>query len=127
MGKAVHHSKLATEIAAALFEYEESVTEQIKDEVKQVAKECVKEIKAKSPKDTGEYAKGWKSKVMFENRNDIRIRVYNKSKPTLTHLLENGHAKVAGGRVSGKAHIRPAEQNAAKRLLNKARVAAKCT
>lgn len=126
MGKKIHYSKLATEIAASLSKYEETVAEQLKDEVQQIAKECAKEIASKSPKDTGVYAKGWTHKVLYEKGNDIRVTVYNKNKPTLTHLLENGHALANGGRKNGKPHIRPAERNAAQKLLNKAKVVVKC-
>lgn len=99
--------------------YSDEVAEIIKDSVQQVAKRCVKEVKDKSPVETSGYKKGWKAKVSFENREIIRMTVYNSKKPQLTHLLEHGHAKVNGGRVEGKAHIRPAEQNAEAELMQR--------
>lgn len=114
---------LADVIMQELQMYSDEVTEQVKKDVKTVAKECAKEVSSNSPKDSGEYASGWKSKTVYESHNDIRAVVYNAKKPSLAHLLEYGHAKVNGGRVPGKAHIRPAEQNAEKKLLGKVKVA----
>lgn len=75
---------------------------------KEVAKEGVQALKAKSPQRTGDYAKNWTSKTL---KNDDQI-IYQKS-PTasLTHLLEKGHAKRDGGRVAAQVHIAPIEED----------------
>lgn len=110
---------LADTLAEELAGYSQEVTDDLKREVKQVAKKMVAELKATSPRNSGDYASGWTSTTESEGRNTVQVRVYNRRKPTLTNLLENGHAKVNGGRVEGKAHIGPAEQAAEKRLENK--------
>lgn len=110
---------LADTLAEELAAYSQEVTDDLKREVKQTAKEMVTQLKATSPFDSSDYASGWTSTTESEGRNTVQVRVYNRKKPTLTHLLENGHAKVNGGRVEGKAHIGPAEQAAEKRLENK--------
>lgn len=116
---------LAKAIAAELAAYDQEVTDGLKKEVRQVAKEMVTQLKQTSPRDSGEYASGWKAKVEYESAQDIRERVYNAKKTSLTHILENGHAKVNGGRVEGTPHIGPAEQQAADKLENKAKVVAR--
>lgn len=116
---------LAKAIAAELAAYDQEVTDGLKKEVRQVAKEMVTQLKQTSPRDSGEYASGWKAKVEHESAQDIRERVYNAKKTSLTHILENGHAKVNGGRVEGTPHIGPAEQQAADKLENKAKVVAR--
>lgn len=113
---------LADAIAEELEQYSQDVTDGLKKEVKQVAKECKQEIQRNSPVLTGSYKKGWRDQVEYESRQDIRVVVRNKTDYQLTHLLENGHAKVNGGRVPGKPHIRPAEQNAEKKLLSAVKV-----
>ena len=69
-----------------------------------------------SPVRYGGYQKGWATKKTSEKSGQVSITVYNRKKPGLTHLLEKGHAKRGGGRVSGKPHIAPAEEYAASEL-----------
>lgn len=124
-GNSISLEEMATEIKAALEEYSEEVTEETKKVVKQVAKNAVAKLKQTSPKKTGVYAKGWTSKVAYESREDIRIRVYNRKKPQLTSVLENGHAKQNGGRAEAIPHIRPVEQEVVGQLPKKIKVAIK--
>lgn len=107
---------LGAEIAKMMEEYAAEAAGDVKAEAKAVAKEAVKELKTTSPEGPGSkkghYKDGWASKVESENAVSIGIRVYNRKKPGLTHLLEKGHAKRGGGRVEGIQHIGPAEQSA---------------
>lgn len=116
MARKIPLQELEIAIERELAQYSEDVAEGLKREIKAVAKETVTELKSTSPRDTGEYARGWTYKVESENAQDIRVRIRNRTKPQLTHLLEYGHAKTNGGRVQGKPHIRPAEQRAEKKL-----------
>lgn len=110
---------LAKEIASIMAGYAADVSEDVKKEARKTARETVKELKETSPEGPGSkkghYKDGWTSKVETENSNSIGIRIYNRKKPGLTHLLEKGHAKKGGGRVEGIKHIEPAEQKAIKK------------
>lgn len=97
---------LANEITAAVKEYTDDVTAGIEKEVNATSKRVAKGISTISPKKSGVYAKGWTLKKESTTGSTKNI-VYNKNKPSITHLLENGHAKRGGGRVAGKPHIRP--------------------
>lgn len=120
--KKVPLRELSVAIEAELNAYNQEVTDGIKKAVTQAAKECTSQLRSTSPKDTGEYAKGWRSKTQYESDSDIRVTVHNTTKPQLTHVLEYGHAKAGGGRVEGRPHIRPAEQSAEKKLVDIAKV-----
>ncbi|WP_461366559.1 HK97 gp10 family phage protein [Candidatus Darwinibacter acetoxidans] len=98
--------ELAGEIVLAIQAYTEDVSEAIDQAARDTAKAMAKDLRETSPKDTGEYAKGWTHRKEAPGS----YRVYNKKKPQLTHLLEHGHAKRGGGRVEGRPHIKPAEE-----------------
>lgn len=100
---------LASEISKQLQTYTTEVEKKVKRAENKVTTEAVNDLKQTNPKSSGGYAEGWAKK-----KTDQGIVIYNKNKPGLTHLLEKGHAKVSGGRVPGKPHIRPAEQRAVK-------------
>ena len=97
--------ELAGEIVLAIQAYTEDVSEAIDQAARDTAKAMAKDLRETSPKDTGEYAKGW----TYRKEAPGSYRVYNKKKPQLTHLLEHGHAIAGGGRVEGIPHIKPAE------------------
>lgn len=118
---------LADAIAAELAAYEQEVTDGLKTEVRAAANEAKRDIRNGSPALSGDYRKGWASKVQYESVDDIRVRVYNRKEYQLTHLLENGHAKVNGGRVAARPHIMPAEKKAEEKLLKKVKVIARGT
>lgn len=96
--------------------FAEEIRAGLAEEVEHVSTQCVKQLRGTSPKRTGSYAKGW-TKKLSKTKHSVTASVYNKAKPSLTHLLENGHQKAKGGRVEGVAHIKPAEDAAANSLL----------
>lgn len=114
---AIESSELAYEIALALESFQGELMDEVKKSVKKEAQSCVKELKETSPKLTGDYAEGWRSQVAFESSTDIRMRIYNSGEYYLTHLLEDGHETVGGGRAPAYPHIAPAAEKSSKRLL----------
>lgn len=112
-------NNIADDIARILSQYTDEVIEDIEKAKEETAKETVSELKKTSPKNTGAYRKGWTKK-----RNGTSIVIHNK-KYQLTHLLEHGHAKVNGGRVEGKPHIKPAEEKAIENYIKRVEKAIK--
>jgi len=107
MARAVSVDELAFAITEEIKQYTDEVQKGIKKEVKSAATKVKKEMKAKSPKDTGDYADGWSRRTSTKG-GQIEITIYNKNKPQIAHLLEFGHAKAGGGRVDEVKHMRPA-------------------
>lgn len=72
-----------------------------------------------SPRDTGAYAGGWTWELEPVGGAGRYVRVFNRAKPSLTHLLELGHdeydfsGRATGSRVPGRPHIAPAADAAA--------------
>lgn len=96
---------MAAEIMRGLTEYADLAD----TAVKKTATSVKKEISANAPKRSGKYRKSWTTKKTKENSHSLEMTVHSKDRYQLAHLLEKGHAKRNGGRVSGKPHIAPAE------------------
>ena len=112
--------ELAEAVGKELGDYFDDITEDVKNAVEVTTRECVAEIKQRSPKRTGNYSRSWTATEVFNRRGSIRFTVHNKKHYRLTHLLEDGHAKKNGDRVEeGTPHIAPAEQNAEKNLIKR--------
>lgn len=107
--------QLAAEIANAVRDYTEDVTEGINKEVESTADKVLKEVKLLARKRTGKYAKGF-TKTDKSLPGKRRYIVWNKKYYRLVHLLEFGHAKVGGGRVPAYPHMRPAHDKFAGEL-----------
>lgn len=107
---------LADEIMKGLTEYADLTDESMKKAVRKTATSVKKEISANAPKRTGKYAKSWTAKKTKENSHSLEMTVHSKNRYQLAHLLEKGHAKRGGGRVSGRPHIAPAEENGVQML-----------
>ena len=102
---------ITAEIIAVLKNYTGDVMDKVDEAVEDCGKGMQKEIKANSPKRTGEYAKGWRCKVTTVSRGNKSARAYNKTDYQLTHLLERPHKKRGGrGLTKPKPHIAPAEK-----------------
>ena len=102
---------MADEIMKGLTEYADLEDTSMKKAVRKTAKSVKDEISANAPKRTGAYSKSWTAKKTKENSHSLEMIVHSKNRYQLAHLLEKGHAKRGGGRVSGKPHIAPAEEN----------------
>ena len=105
-------NSLASEITQALKEYTTEVEEGLEDAKEKAAKDGAKTLKATSPVGkTGKYGKGWRAK-----KQGKAWVIHNATRYQLAHLLEKGHVKKGGGRVSGQAHIAPVEEQAIKQF-----------
>ncbi|MCS4487534.1 HK97 gp10 family phage protein [Streptococcus sciuri] len=112
--------EFGTIIAKELEEYANNTTDTMRDIVEEVTIEAIELLKATSPKKTGRYAKGWKSKATTDTNTALTKTIHNR-RPGLTHLLEDGHAKQNGGHVEGRKHIAPVEKKAIQSFEEKLR------
>ena len=109
---------LQVKIMALLEEYAEQAEDAINEVIPKVAKDAAKQLRNTSPKDTGDYAKGWKVKTE-KTRLGVTGIVYNKDYPGLVHLLEFGHAKRNGGRTRAFPHVAPVNEWAEKEVVQR--------
>lgn len=89
-----------------------------------VAKKTAQRLRNTSPKRAKggrHYANGWTVKRDRPVAGLVKVTVYNKTKPQLTHLLERGHVVKNGkgeyGRAPAHPHILPAEEWAANEIV----------
>ena len=92
---------MAAEIMKGLTEYADLANESMKKAVMKTETSVKKVISCNAPQDSGAYAKSWATKKTGENSHSLEMTVHSKNRYQLAHLLEKGHAKRGGGRVSG--------------------------
>ncbi|MGE4213777.1 MAG: HK97 gp10 family phage protein [Anaerotignaceae bacterium] len=104
--------QLASLIAKSLEGYAEDVEEKIEYVITETAEETKKSLEQNPniPEQTGDYKKGFYTKVMYKSKGKkgYKMVVANK-KYRLTHLLENGHVKKGGGRTRAYKHWEEAQ------------------
>ena len=109
MARNVSAGSLADAIMDSLREYSSLAADEMKEAVREAGNTVRDEIREKAPKDTGIYAKSWTVKKQRETSSSLSLTVHSRNRYQLAHLLEFGHAKRGGGRVSAKPHIADAE------------------
>ncbi len=109
---------LVQQMKDILTDYTDEVMNATVEALEKTAQEAADELKAKSPRRTGKYARDWAVKN-DKKRTYASSVVYNKKHYQLTHLLEHGHAMRGGGRskkgsTGQVVHIAPVNENAEK-------------
>lgn len=117
MAQKVSVDQLSDAIMEGLDEYAELAAEEVKTAVRKAGKTVKEQIAQTAPERTGAYAKSWAVKKTRESSQSLEVTVHSKSRYQIAHLLEHGHAKRGGGRVSAIPHIAPAEQASEEQLL----------
>lgn len=107
---------MSSAIRNILEEFGDKATDAVRESAQLVGKNTAKELRHNSPKKTGKYAKGWKTKYAKTVDGGSAV-VYNQDRYQLTHLLENGHMNRDGGKTEGIEHIGPANEKAQQEFL----------
>ena len=114
----------AGELTALLRDATEEVRENAAKAVRSAARSMASDLRSSSPQDRGEYAGGWTATdTTTANDEGCYFVVHNRAKPTLTHLLEEGHeqwymGRDLGYRTAGRPHIAPAFEKARSKFLS---------
>ena len=116
MGDKCTIDNLAKTIMEGLQEYADVASADVKTAVRKAGKSVKADIAANAPKRTGAYSKSWTVKTQKETANSLEVVVHSKNRYQLAHLLEHGHAKRGGGRVSARPQIAAAEEAGIRKL-----------
>lgn len=109
---------LESAVMNILEEYGDEVQKNMDEITKRVGKVGVQALRseARAKFNGRKYASSWTYEV--ENgRFGTTVTIYSKM-PGLPHLLEHGHASRNGGRVDGRPHIKPVEENLISQMEN---------
>lgn len=123
MAKNVSINALADVVMDTLEEYADLAAEDVKQAVKDAGDVVKDDIRSHAPKDTGDYAKSWAVKKVKETSSSLTVVVHSRNRYQLAHLLEFGHARRGGGRVSARPHITTAEAKGMEQLEDEIRKA----
>ena len=121
-GARVAAYELPDAVVAALEEYVKGHRDQVAEMVGKAARKCRATLKATSPRgnEAKHYADGWTVRAEGDAYTKT-FTVYNKTKPGLAHLLNDGHAAEnqygTYGFVPGDKHIDKAANEAVDYLI----------
>lgn len=117
----INIDRLSMAVMNELAAYEKVTEEAVTRAVTKTAKETAEEIsnRARENFKGDKYWRSWKYKrdPNLRGKYKMSMVVYSEKHYRLTHLLENGHAKVNGGRVYGRPHIIDGEELARRNLV----------
>lgn len=86
-----------------LNEYEDEIYNDVEETAKDISSQALIAVKAASPKNTGEYAAGWTKNTINNKRAGYYcVRIRNRERYRLTHLLNFGHNFKSYGKVWGR-------------------------
>lgn len=110
----INIEEMTRTVMSEMEKWKDAEIEELWKIAKQVAKEAREKLKQTSPKGRGSrkghYKDSWTAEVKRTGANKFYYCVYNKKKPGLTHLLENGHQMRQGGRARAFPHIKKVEE-----------------
>lgn len=115
-------SGLDTAVYEALKQYVDDFKEESTAMLRRSANRCKATLKATSPRgnESKHYADGWSVKDVSDNYTGGFV-IYNRTKPGLAHLLNDGHVAKnkfgTYGFVRGDGHINKAEKDAVEYLM----------
>lgn len=112
---------LEIQVSMILKEYDEEVVKATNKAIMTVSRKAVQQLKATSPRKTGEYASSWATRKGETSLHGIEGRVIYNKKGQLTHLLEKGHIiknkygiqkrrNGSGNETDAHKHIKPVEE-----------------
>jgi hypothetical protein len=114
MSKSIKPEELQKKIRDYLNYYVEDIEDGVKETTEKISKEAVKKLKKESPRRKNirknPYWKGWTKRKETKNKRRYINKIYNKTNPSLTHILENGHSTKNGGHTKAQPHIKPIEE-----------------
>lgn len=108
---------LDIQINKILTEFAEEIQTSTNEIALKLAKAGAKQINANAAGTfggSGKYARSW-TVTEEKSRTGNNVTIHS-TMPGLPHLLEHGHASRYGGRVSGRAHIQPVEEELVKKF-----------
>lgn len=125
MARTIKGHKVEVLLDRALDDFITDETETMFKAMSQAGKMAKKDVINASPKGPKNYAQGWTIRTKRE-KYGVNVLIYNKTHPSLTHLLEKSHLiankKGTYGRTSpghGQViHIAPARDKAEEYLLD---------